>query len=259
MSFTPTATEPSSSRTAAYPRIGSLLLLAIWFGIVAGLVEGVGLLLFQRINWARWGPTLHVSDPIIWISPIVDLILFSVLTLALWAVGLLIPKVRVIQAAIALLAALTVYDWLTVTARLSHLSCLLLAAGVGAAFSRWVANHEVATLQFVKRTLPWVAGVAVVAFVGIQGGRWLREVSAVANLPPAAPDAPNVLIIVIDTLRADHLSCFGYARATSPNMDRLAAQGVLFENAISASSWTFPSHASLADWAAISTSMAWTR
>ena len=245
MSFTPTATEPSSSRTAAYPRIGSLLLLAIWFGIVAGLVEGVGLLLFQRINWARWGPTLHVSDPIIWISPIVDLILFSVLTLALWAVGLLIPKVRVIQAAIALLAALTVYDWLTVTARLSHLSCLLLAAGVGAAFSRWVANHEVATLQFVKRTLPWVAGVAVVAFVGIQGGRWLREVSAVANLPPAAPDAPNVLIIVIDTLRADHLSCFGYARATSPNMDRLAAQGVLFENAISASSWTFPSHASL--------------
>ena len=140
---------------------------------------------------------------------------------------------------------LTVYDWLTVTARLSHLSCLLLAAGVGAAFSRWVANHEVATLQFVKRTLPWVAGVGVVAFVGIQGGRWLCEARAVANLPPAAPDAPNVLIIVVDTLRADHLSSFGYARATSPNIDRLAAQGVLFQNAISTSSWTFPSHASL--------------
>ena len=157
MSRTPTTTEGSSSSTGSGLGIDSLLLLAIWFGIVAGLVEGAGLLFFQRINWARWGPTLHVSEPIIWISPIVCLILFSFLTLALWVVGRLIPKIRVTQAAIALLTALTMYDWLTVTARLSHLSCLLLAAGVGIAFSRWVARNEAATLQFVRRTLPLVA------------------------------------------------------------------------------------------------------
>jgi len=209
------------------------------------MVEGGGLLLFQRINWERWGPNLHVSSQIIWISPIVDVILFSVLTLALWAAGRLIPKAATLQAAVALLTALTLYDWLTVTGRLSHLACLLLAAGVGIAFSRWVARHEIASLQFARRTLPLVIGVVVLLAAGIQGGRWLHETRAVARLPDAAKEAPNVLFIVVDTLRADHLSSFGYGRPTSPNIDRLATQGVLFENAISTSSWTFPSHASL--------------
>ena len=244
MSRTLTTTDVPSPNAGSPPGLGSFLLLAIWFAIIAGLVEGVGLVLFQRINWARWGPTLHVSEPIIWISPIVDLILFGVLTLALWAVGRLVPKLRLLQAAIALLTALTLYDWLTVTARLSHLSCLLLAAGVGVALSRWVAKHEIATLKFVRRTFPLVAGAGVLAFAGIQGGHWLLEARAVSKLPAAA-DAPNVLVIVVDTLRADHLSSYGYARPTSPNIDRIATQGVLFENAVATSSWTFPSHASL--------------
>src|SRR5437867_9933979 len=42
---------------------------------------------------------------------------------------------------------------------------------------------------------------------------------------------PSVLLITIDTLRADRLGCYGYARATSPHIDRLAAQGALFERA----------------------------
>ena len=75
----------------------------------------------------------------------------------------------------ALLTALTLYDWLTVTGRLSHLACLLLATGVGVAFSRWVARHEIAVLQNVRRTLPLVAGIVVLAVIGIQGGRRLHE------------------------------------------------------------------------------------
>ena len=245
MSRTPTTTEVPSTSAGSRPRIGSFLLLAIWFAVVAGLVDGAGLLLFQRINWARWGPTLHVSEPIIWISAIVDLVLFCVLTLALWAAGRLIPNLRRLQPAIALLTALTLYDWLTVTARLSHFSCLLLAAGVGIAFSRWVAKHEVATLQFVRLTFPLVVAAGVLAFAGIQGGHWLLETRAVAKLPAAAADEPNVLVIVVDTLRADHLSSYGYDRPTSTNIDRIATQGVLFQNAVATSSWTFPSHASL--------------
>jgi len=56
---------------------------------------------------------------------------------------------------------------------------------------------------------------------------------------------PNVVLIVLDTVRADHLSCYGYNRRTSPNIERLAEEGVLFENAFSAGAWTPPSHASL--------------
>lgn len=56
---------------------------------------------------------------------------------------------------------------------------------------------------------------------------------------------PNVLLVSIDTLRADHLSAYGYARPTSPNLDRLARGGVLFERAISPTSWTLPAHLSM--------------
>jgi len=56
---------------------------------------------------------------------------------------------------------------------------------------------------------------------------------------------PNVLLISLDTLRADHLGCYGYARDTSPNLDRFAKEGVLFESMTAASSWTVPSHMSM--------------
>ena len=55
----------------------------------------------------------------------------------------------------------------------------------------------------------------------------------------------NIVLITIDTLRADHLSCYGYDRETSPNIDNIANQGILFKNAIAPSSWTVPSMVSL--------------
>ncbi|MEA1929013.1 MAG: sulfatase [Candidatus Auribacterota bacterium] len=55
----------------------------------------------------------------------------------------------------------------------------------------------------------------------------------------------NVLLISIDSLRPDHLGCYGYERDTSPVMDRLARDGVLFKNTVSSTSWTLPAHISL--------------
>jgi len=56
---------------------------------------------------------------------------------------------------------------------------------------------------------------------------------------------PNIILISIDALRADHLSCYGYHRNTSPNIDQLAREGVLFKNCFSQATWTLPSHASI--------------
>jgi arylsulfatase A-like enzyme len=55
----------------------------------------------------------------------------------------------------------------------------------------------------------------------------------------------NVVLIVLDAARADHVSCYGYKQLTTPNIDQLAAEGVLYENAITPAIWTIPSHASL--------------
>ncbi|MFH0813043.1 MAG: sulfatase [Pseudomonadota bacterium] len=55
----------------------------------------------------------------------------------------------------------------------------------------------------------------------------------------------NVFLIVIDALRPDHLGCYGYGRETSPEIDKIAAEGLRFDNVISQSSWTKPAVASL--------------
>ncbi|MDP6761380.1 MAG: sulfatase [Planctomycetota bacterium] len=56
---------------------------------------------------------------------------------------------------------------------------------------------------------------------------------------------PHLLMVTVDTLRADHLSCYGYHRETSPNIDALAAEGVLVERAFATMGTTLPAHLSI--------------
>lgn len=73
------------------------------------------------------------------------------------------------------------------------------------------------------------------------------------RLAPVAPDAgrrasrslPNVVLVVLDTVRRDHLSLYGYSRRTTPNLDRFAAEAVVFENAHAPGTYSLTSHASL--------------
>jgi len=70
----------------------------------------------------------------------------------------------------------------------------------------------------------------------ILAGAWTLEAHSVP---------PNVVVIVMDTVRQDHLSCYGYERETTPFLEELARSGRLYRNAYSTSSWTVPAHASL--------------
>ncbi|PYR06281.1 MAG: hypothetical protein DMF99_26330 [Acidobacteria bacterium] len=66
-----------------------------------------------------------------------------------------------------------------------------------------------------------------------------------AGCRPAAPTPPNILLITLDTTRADHLGTYGDREARTPNLDRLASQGVVFEHAVAAAPITLPAHVSL--------------
>ncbi len=61
----------------------------------------------------------------------------------------------------------------------------------------------------------------------------------------ASPPRPNVVLIVLDTTRADILSAYGYPKPTSPSLEAIAAEGVTFEQAITTDFWTLPAHASI--------------
>jgi arylsulfatase A-like enzyme len=223
----------------------TILLISIWFGIVSGLVEGCGLILFQRLNWQSWGAMLHVSAPIIWVSPVVDVALFVVMGCLVGIAGKINSKFPPFTVLVFVLSFLTAYDWLTLTGRLYHLSCLLLAIGVAAMFTRWAIRNEAVVTAFWKRSIAALVVVTLVTFAAIHWGSKWQEQRTVKGLPVAAPGSPNVLVIIIDTLRADHVHAYRYARETTPNIDQLANQGVLFENAISPTPWSLPSHVSL--------------
>ncbi|MBM4015871.1 MAG: hypothetical protein FJ293_13025 [Planctomycetes bacterium] len=66
-----------------------------------------------------------------------------------------------------------------------------------------------------------------------------------AAAAPAAAPRPNLVLITLDTTRADHLGCYGYPRPTSPTIDALAAESVVFERCLAVLPHTTPSHASI--------------
>ena len=146
---------------------------------------------------------------------------------------------------------------------------LLALAGAWAALALWTAAatpasramalvQPLAALVVVaagRRWLtrpPWLAPAAgLVAFAAIVAtpGVYLAATTPPspprAALPPAPPGAPDVVVVVLDTVRADHTSAYGYARPTTPTLDALAASGALFLDATAPATWSLPSHASL--------------
>jgi arylsulfatase A-like enzyme len=88
----------------------------------------------------------------------------------------------------------------------------------------------------------------VMVFVTVVPEPEFRE--ALGHLAPCGEEimgaaAPNVLLILVDTLRTDHVSAYGYERDTAPSLARLAAEGIRFDRAYAAASWTKPSVASI--------------
>jgi arylsulfatase A-like enzyme len=222
---------------------GDLVAMAVVLGIASGLLEGVGHMALQKMNLLE-----NVWYPIIWIAAAFNGVVVGLLGVM---VSLVVarfpnyPRLRTLAVFIIVLAAYLPCLALMLKEYLQWYSILAILFGGTAATTRMVRRHEAATFRGFRRGLVWAIAGAVAAAVGIDGGAWLRERRATSLLPAADVSAPNVLVIVIDALRADHLSSYGYVRPSSPGIDRLAAQGVLFEHAFSTSSYTLPSHASI--------------
>ena len=103
-----------------------------------------------------------------------------------------------------------------------------------------------------RERLPARAGIAETQASGIRAGGFFHVRllglaalilgSACSPGPRQVPEAPNVLLISVDTLRADHLGCYGAPAVETPAIDQLAAAGVRFENAFSPVPLTLPAH-----------------
>jgi arylsulfatase A-like enzyme len=128
---------------------------------------------------------------------------------------------------------------------LNLLTCTLIACGIALRTAGWLETR----LRRFGRHLPHgIAGSSIIMVglaVGAIGWETNGRHSGTGRQGGVTGEARNVLLIVMDTVRADHLSLYGYGRDTTPNLRGLADQGVRFERARATAPWTLPSHASL--------------
>ena len=121
---------------------------------------------------------------------------------------------------------------------------VILALGLAWRLAQVVERHASTARRWQLLSFPALLGVVAISAGFVFGGDRLKERDERSRrLPPG--DSPNVVLIVLDTVRADRLSLYGYERRTSPNLERLARRGIRFDQARATAPWTLPSHASL--------------
>ncbi len=228
-------------RPLAASQAVDLLALAVGGALVAGGLD-LGALQLRRVAVE---PLVFVGHHVWWTAPAALLALFVPIAAGIGLVGRLVPRFPAWLATAWVFAALGVFGALYTFPQIQRLAALVLSAGVATAASRWLAGREPLARRWFRRAAP--AGLALLtAVAAVSIGRdVLRERRSLAALPPARPGTPNVLLIVLDTVRAMSLSLHGYHRATTPELERWAERGVTFLQAYSTAPWTLPSHASL--------------
>lgn len=244
---TAVAVQPNNATGKNQVRLGTseFLRMAISLGLFAGLVEGLLLLAVFRYGWLYLRLGQGVSVEILWISPLVTGMLFLLVALAGWLLSRMLPRVSVLQFCLGFLVFLTLGDWLSVTGRIGPLGVVSLSAGLTAVLARWFQSRSGPLMRVWQRSFPYPLAIFCLTLLAVRCSVWGKERLAISDLAAAAPGTPNVLVIVVDTLRADHVSFYGYSRPTTPNIDRIAREGVVFDNTISTAPWTMPSHASM--------------
>jgi hypothetical protein len=205
--------QPTSA-PSTIERPGSVVSLALWAGIVTGFAE------LGAIARALIGPDFaKVSRDAVWMVPAFDGAAFALIGVLLVVIG---RRVRVPwHVAAGVLAGLGAFLVLVLFASLDLVAALVVGAGVGTQVARVLSTPAAAATRVVRE-------------------RWL-----VHNRPAAQAGAPNVLLLILDTVRAADLSLHGYARLTTPEIERFAEGGTVFDRAFAPASWTLESHASM--------------
>ncbi len=213
-------------------------MLAILSGLCGGYLDLI-LTVLGKYWWNNDRYFRNARD-FLWTVPAGHALLLLAAGLAVAAINFA-PHRRVsLRAASWLFATLAIWGALLRTP-LSGAASLLLAAGLG----RVIADR-IAAAGLGARPLGYTAigllGLLGLLAVSSSGSQAINEYRAVKGLPPSAPNAGNVILIVWDTVRAYSVSSYGSYRDTTPNLSRWAGNGVQYNHAMAPAPWTYPSH-----------------
>ncbi len=233
---------------------GQLLALGLWLGLLTALGEISLLELWRFRADPFWGP----APPVPWLTAVTQVGFFGLLA---GSAGIVARRRQVKATTLSALFLCFLFLSLGLHFRqqLHPAAILVLAVGFASRASRLTLSHWGGFHRLIRRSAIPLAIVVIVVAVARPLAAWRAERQTVGQLPPPPTDAPNVLLVILDTVRAASLSLYGYERETSPGLTLRAEHGVVFERAISTASWTLPPHGSVftglypyglaADWA----------
>lgn len=230
--------------TADSPAPGMTRGAALRFAVWSGLLTGIGELSHAGLRKFVHHVPLFRPPEILWMTPVMTALMFAGVALLLILADRGRGRMLRGQIVVGVCLGLALLSGLWLLPRLHRAASLLLAAGIAFRLSGPGARLLPGLDRVIRRTLPVLLGaILLAAAVPLVRDR-IAERRAIAALPAARAGAPNVLLIILDTVRAMSLSLYGYPRPTTPELERFAARGVVFTRAISAGPWTLPSHAS---------------
>jgi len=234
------SSPPPVDLTRRHERPLATLRLALWFGLLAGLGE-VALLALRKYVLHRF---ILVSKDAVWMAPVADGILFVLAGILLLGLRAVLPR-RVRLPPVLVFAALAAFTLLLMYQPLYRPAAALLALGLGTVAFRTVRRWTPAFDKIVSRTLPVMIIVVVLGGSAVHIQAAVEERRQGSGTTAARAGAPDILFIVLDTVRSWNLSVYGYARPTTPEMERWMRDGLRFDHALATAPWTLPSHATM--------------
>lgn len=218
-----------------------LVVLSIWLGLSSSVIEVA--ILSARKPWLK--EHLLLSAHFAWMVPVVTVTLLALAGLGLALLARVSRWARSERIAIFVLASLAFWGPVLAIGRLHYVAATLLAVGLAVQTARLATARLDRHYPLIRSTIPWLAVLVIGVGAGVPSWHALVNRTAAADVPAARPGSPNVLLIVLDTVRALSLSLYGNPRPATLHLERLARDSAVFRQAFATSSWTLPSHASM--------------
>jgi arylsulfatase A-like enzyme len=215
----------------------TVLTVAAGLGLAAGLVEA-GTLAFRRMALHR---ILAFGTDFVWMAPLGEMLVFLAVALAVVAVSVLVRPLRRPGVVLALFGALAAFAPLLIVDQIHKAAAAVLALGIGIGLARAWAPRAEAVARSARRILP----VALLALGLLSAAMIAQRMRPGGSESTTKATGPNVLLLVLDTVRAWDIGWLGYHRPTTPRLTRWVGEGAIFTRVLSTSPWTSPSHGSM--------------
>lgn len=234
-----TSSMSAAPKSATDPAAG--VVDVAWLAVGGAVVASLCHTALIEIRFRVLREFTFTSREFAWLSLAGYLTWFLCLAVPLAALAILLRRWVRLRAVVTFFVALAVFSVLLLNQRIHPLAQLVLASGLGSVAGAWFAKDHVRWMRRTRRLT--IGGVVALGVTGLLGGGRLQSPKYAES--PAVAAAPNIVLLILDTVRAANLSLYGYARETTPELMKLARESTVFDRAFSAAPWTAPSHASM--------------